>query len=298
MLDSRGDLSIAEIAFFGPVFFVSIYLLIRHGVSPRTGWMYITILSVLRLIGCACILYMEVNVDFTTSLLTAAAVTSTIGAGPILFTIAGFLNRINKGMERHAIPYWLFNPLMLLILTALGLAIAGGVIEFGNFGPGHFAPDKTGQKLLEAATVLFVVLWLCVSLLACFFTSYIRWTLPVERNLVRAAMLSVPFMLVRMAYGVCVAFAGPGSDFYIISLNVWAQSFMQFAMEAIIVCIYIVAGLLTPRIARREFVDAESGSPGGANASKEGARNGRARGLRTILDFRPSAMIIRFIQNR
>lgn len=138
-LTPKGDLAIAEVAFFSLALILSAYVVIRHGFNRQLGWLYLIILSLLRLIGASCSLYIEVN------------------------------NSTNVGLY-----------------------------------------DTTA-----------------------------------------------PFLCVRVLYTVVVAFesGNPQSVFYYHNVDVYVTAFMQFLMEAAVVCIFVTAGLLTPRkltISRQE----------------------------------------------
>lgn len=44
-LDARGDISVAELLVYVPLLFISIFLVIRHGLK-RSGYVYLLLLSI------------------------------------------------------------------------------------------------------------------------------------------------------------------------------------------------------------------------------------------------------------
>lgn len=78
-INSRGNLAIAEIAFFAPAFVVGIAINFKQGFTGGVSWIYLVTLSILRLIGASCTLYMESQNDYSQSLQETAFITSAIG---------------------------------------------------------------------------------------------------------------------------------------------------------------------------------------------------------------------------
>ena len=246
-LTPKGDLAAAEIAFFSPALLVSLFIVFRHGISRQLGWFYLVLLSILRLIGSSCLLYAETQHDTSESLLECAAITSAVGTAPLLLALMGFLERLNDSMMLKGSGLnknFVFQPIHLTSIIALILAIVGGVKE-SDTNP---SSASTGHDLMEAASILFLAMYFCLA-----FITLLSWKrrdfLPTgEQKLVYAGLAALPLLLVRVIYTVTVAFSAAGSDFYFRDVNVWAESFMQFLMESIVVCIFIAAGLLTPKL--------------------------------------------------
>lgn len=244
MLDGRRDLGAAEIAFFSPTLLIGTYICVRHGFNRQGGWLYIVILSILRLVGASCLLYAEVNNDPDENLVIAYAVCSSIGTAPLLLALMGFLKRINQGMEHMGLKQKIFLPIQLASLIALVLAIIGGTDQSAS------NPSKvdTGRTLNRVAVILFLAIWAGLSGITILTYTRIRWVLSTERKLLYAAMISIPFLLIRVAYSLAVGFSSSkSSPFYTWNVNVWAQAFMQFFMEVIVMIIYVAAGLMTPK---------------------------------------------------
>jgi len=243
MLTSKGDLCAAELAFFCPALIISIFILFRHGFNKQLGWMYLAVLSLLRIIGASAILYSETQNDTSAGLLETAAITSAVGTAPLLLATMGFLQRINQGMSPKGVPLLVFRPIHLASLAGLVLAIIGGT----DMDSTNASTIQTGRHLLEAASIVFLFMYIALAAIALLNVRNSRFVLPEETWLMRAIIIALPFLLVRIAYTVAVGFSNPGSLFWFDDVNVFVSAFMQFLMEAIVVCIYISAGLVTPR---------------------------------------------------
>lgn len=293
-LDAKGDLAAVEIAFFTPALLISIAVVIRHGFAKQLGWLYLVILSLLRLVGGSVVLYMETQNDYSSGLLTTAAITSAVGTAPLLLALLGFLERINEGMAGKGVNTQIFRFIHLASLVGLILAIVGGTDESGS------EPSSTGRSLMKAASILFLAMYLAlcgVTLLTFHRRTHI---FPSEKKLLYAGLAALPLLLVRIIYTVIVSFSGPGSDFYFKDVNVWAESFMQFLMEAVVVTLFVTAGLMTPKKQKTAAVPVSSYKETGADGSRvQNMESGYApppvsqppRPQRSLGDYRPSRLI-------
>lgn len=307
MLDGRGDLAAAELAFYAVALVIAIFVVVRHGFSRQGGWIYLLLLSILRLIGGSCILYAEVNNDPSQGLLTAAAITSSIGTAPLLLALMGFIQRINLGMEHNGLPTMIWRPIQLLAMAGLIIGIVGGSDESSG------TPDTTGKSLMEAAAMIFFVVWLVLAVITLIIVSKQRFAVTTEKTLLRACVIALPFLLVRVAYTIAVAFSNAGGIFYFREPNVFVEAFMQFLMEAIVVCLYIGAGLMTPKAPKRDVKQGTRDVEMQGGARYEGLRGQQETGYaprsqaqqaprfqapQNLGDYRPSKLIRNAIGGR
>lgn len=257
MISSREGLSIAELIFYVPILPIAAYLVFRHGFSRQAGWLYIALLCTLRLVGAACLIAADQTPNPSTSLVEAGYITSAVGTGPLLLSLLRFLQTISDGMSSNrSLSNQTFRVAHLLLLAGLGVYIAGAVLETES--------NSTGPKLFKAGSILFVVFWLCEVGFTAYFAMHSRDVAHKDRHVLRACVVVIPFVLVRMAYTVATGFSSPGSTFYFLDANVYVQAFMQFAMEAVFVLVFLAAGLMTPRRDASEGqkrVSVESGVP-------------------------------------
>ena len=304
-LNGKGDLSAAEIAFFSPALIISIFVVVRHGFSRQAGWLYLCILSILRLIGSSCTLYAETQNDNSTSLQEAAAITSAVGTAPLLLALLGFLERVNQGMGQKGFSKIIFRALRLVGVVALVLAIVGGTDESKT----NLSSISTGHDLMEAASIIFMVIYLSLAALTIIHLTRKSHVVQGDQKLLYAGLAALPFLLVRVIFTIIVSFAkSPHSDFYFRNVNVWAESFMQFLMEVIVVILFAIAGLMTPKQADRD-ANKNIEIISGPNADRvHEMESGRAAAPpsqrqeyqqpRSLGDYRPSRMIRNAISSR
>ena len=319
-LNGKGDLSAAEIAFFAPALCIATYILFRHGFNKQLGWFYLVMLSILRIVGASATLYMETQNKYTPGLLETAAITSSVGTAPLVLALLGFLHRISDGMTHpeSRINNFVFRGIHLLALGGLVIAIIGGVDETNT----NANTAKTGRELVEAASILFLTVFLCAAGITVLFMSRKSSVHYTETKLLYAGAIALPFLCVRILYTVIVAFSShdPSSNFYYRNVNVLVSAFMQFLMEAIVVMIFIAAGLLTPgkqthhqsmnagvQAGRKDYStrDPEQGRGASPEAhlmeERQQQRQERPhpqQQQRNIGDYRPSRLIMNAIGNR
>ncbi|KAK5124543.1 hypothetical protein LTR85_001760 [Meristemomyces frigidus] len=309
MLNPKGDLAAVEVAFFAPAICIAIFVVFRHGFAKNLGWLYLVVLSLLRIIGASCTLYMESQNNYSAGLLETAAITSAVGTAPLLLALMGFLERIHAGMEHKGLSAMAFRPIHLAALAGLIIAIIGGVDE----GHTDASDIKTGKELMEAASIVFLAIYLGLAAITIWSVINIRWVLTAEKKLLQAGLLALPFLLVRLIYTVAAAFSTTGGVFYFRDVNVYVQAFMQFMMEAIVVSIFIFAGLLTPKMVKHELVEGskdiesmpmdnldgptqESGRM--PRREQQQAPRAQQQQQRSLGEYRPSRLIMSAITHR
>jgi len=299
MFSSNGDLAAVEVAFFSVTLLSSIYVLIRHGFDKQQGWLYIAILSILRIIGSSATLYMQTTGSFTTSAIETAGICSSVGTAPLLLALMGFLSRIHTNMDRNGISMMIFRPLQLTSLAALIIAIIGGT-DTNSAG----IRTGTGSALIEAASVMFLGLYVALAAITAYACFNFRHIAETERYLFGACIAALPCLLVRVIFTVFVAFAKPGSAFYWLNVNIYITAFMQFLMEALVCIFYLIAGYLTPQMEKPRMAEE-------ARASEEWMLDQRKHTHRSqqsqrprfqrperLGDYRPSRIIINALSDR
>ncbi|KAK5129409.1 hypothetical protein LTR08_003296 [Meristemomyces frigidus] len=280
MLDVHGDLSAVEIAFFSPALCIAVFVVFRHGFKKNLGWIYLVTLSILRIVGGACTLYMEDTGKVSDGLLETAAITSAIGTAPLLLVTMGALERIHEGMEHKQASIMGFRILHLTSLAAFILAIIGGM----GVSDSDPSKAKNGKTELEAAAVLFFCIYLGLVGYTIIAMRNTKWVLMSERKLLQACTFALPFLLVRVIYTVIVAFSDKGSIFYFEDVNIWVKAFMQFTMEAFVVSLFIFAGLMTPKVERKPELPR-------SNQNQTQQRSQQRSNQRSLGDYRPSRLI-------
>ena len=304
-LGPKGGLAIAEIVFFAPALILSLFIVFRHGFTRQMGWVYLVLLSLLRLVGSGALLYSQSNNDQSVALLTTIYITNAVGTAPLLLALLGFLARVHDGMKAQAtnLPDLVFRGISLLAIVGLALAIVGGIDVSDRSASA--SKLKTGHDLARAGSCIFLVIYLTLAAITILTFTRKSSVLTGERKLVDAGVAALPFLLVRIVYAVIVSFTtDPNSDFYAASVNVYISAFMQFLMEAIVVVIFVTAGLMTPKRQKVATPDVElnssyaggyAGVPTTDMPSQQRAYN---KPQRSLGDYRPSRLIKDAISGR
>lgn len=91
-LSITSTVSVVQLAFFIPFLFVSGWMIAKHGFRSQGGaWRYITILSLLRIIGSGCEIAGEASPS--KSLRTVVLICNSIGLAPLLLQCTGLVTR-------------------------------------------------------------------------------------------------------------------------------------------------------------------------------------------------------------
>ena len=243
-LSGHEILDIILLIYYVPALFLSLFVTRKHGFGRQVGWIFLAILSILRIVGAATGLAAGSNPS-SVGLVTCSLVCYSIGLSPLLLALQGILLRVNKGLHsRGGLPPLMIHLASLPILVGLIIGIVAGTKEFDS----NPATVRTGYSLGKAASVLFLVGYLALVLMtANVFAEKTRThDQDAEQRLVLAALLSFPFLAVRIAYALLVSFDHSSSTFNLRSTAnsaVVAQALMSMAMEFVVVAIYLTAGL-------------------------------------------------------
>ncbi|PCH33292.1 hypothetical protein WOLCODRAFT_135033 [Wolfiporia cocos MD-104 SS10] len=239
----------------------------RHGFQRQAGWIFLCILSILRIVGGITHVMYEhdtsnSNLEITYEICEAS------GVSPLLLATLGFLRTICQStLESHLVTRAL-QIMGILGTVALILSIVGGVQE---------SSAKTESALTSAAStrhigaILFVVLFALIVLLHVLCWANKSRIAPYRRMLLKGISCALPFVCVRVLYSILASYAplpetinADGSVSYAPS-NSPLERFsyyngswiiylvMSVLMEFITVVIYITVGLKTPL--QREPVD-------------------------------------------
>lgn len=91
-LNSHGDLAIVELIFYTPALALALWVAGRHGFGRQAGWIFLAVLTLVRIIGSAMLLASEHKPS--TALITGAAILDGVGISPLLLAMLGILKRM------------------------------------------------------------------------------------------------------------------------------------------------------------------------------------------------------------
>ncbi|EXJ84718.1 hypothetical protein A1O3_05388 [Capronia epimyces CBS 606.96] len=237
-------LSIIELIFFAPAILVSVYVVYKHGHQRQYGWRFLVLICLFRLIAGITQL---VSVHHPSSGLTICYdIMNSFGISAIVYAALGLLNRVDHGISQSIIPRRAFALLGLPGLAGVVLCIVGSINVFG----GGSNPSE-GIAELKAGFVLFSSVYLADVLIAaiCFFN--IAQVQSGDRRLLLAVAAALPFMTVRVVFSLLCVFAQEPKYFSTWTsgwVAVLVHGLLGILMEAIIVSIFIAAGLTTAPI--------------------------------------------------
>lgn len=254
----RNGISILQLIVYLPSFFVSTFLVFRHGFRGSSGFLFLTIFTIARIVGACCELATISN--SSTSLFTAAAICSSVGLSPLLMACSGMLSRVYvfpfyfismtsfsnnvgnrnesiKNTRYHAVlPDLAFNFFRIVTIVAMVLSIVGLTSNMTVEGLEH--PEVE----VKVGTILYLVCWvILMAFLGLFYLQRSSVEKGEKRNM-GAVAISAPFLLVRVIYVVLVWFVDNGM-FNILSGNVTVQLVMSVLEEIVVVIVCIGVGM-------------------------------------------------------
>jgi hypothetical protein len=246
-LSSRTILNIVELVYYGPALLLALWVIHKHGMKRHSGWIYLAILPVVRIVGAAT--GIAANSNPSRGLFETSEIAYSIGLSPLFLAWLGVIKRVNEGMNVHSVPPRLINLVYLPILAGLILAIIGGLKLFDT----NPASVNTGVTYTKIAIMLFLLSLIALAAITVFTFMRIRYVMDSEKSLVFACLAVNPFFLVRIIYSIIVDFDRSSTIFSFLSTRTTAvvvQAVMSVAMEFIVVLIFLIAGFVTPAIPR------------------------------------------------
>jgi hypothetical protein len=262
-LTNRGVLDVVNLAFYVPALPLSLYIVVRQGFSRKAGWIYLAVLSILRIIGA--ITGLAAINNPSQSLIECSTITYGIGVTPLLLALLGMLQRVNEAMSIPKLSPRLFHTMNIPIMIGLIFSILGGLDEFNA----NVDTQNTGIHHLKMATTIYAVMLLILFGVAVLLVMSSASVKACNKNLLFIALASVPFLGVRVVYALLTSF--DRSSVYFTSNSdsiqaVAAQAIMSVAMEFIIMILYIAGGFSVIKTASQvqvqKIVSTEFDQPG------------------------------------
>jgi len=261
-LDQRGDIAIAEIVFYIPIFVCALLLTIRHGIGRQAGWIFLLTFSIVRIIGGALHVAAEEVKPPKLGLFIGAFAIESAGVAPLLLCTSSWLQVISA-QSRSTNPLTqqlVFRLLRVALTVAFALAIVGAI----KAADSDSSDRSTGAILRKVGGLMILGCFLFMA-----FVHLLLWTfkdrfLTHHRTLLLGISSALPFLLIRCIYSVLSAFspvASFGSDVTtslppvkhtsLSKFNSFSGSWqiflvMSLVMEYVVVLIYLAVGAATP----------------------------------------------------
>ncbi|KAK9799141.1 hypothetical protein SCARD494_02322 [Seiridium cardinale] len=257
-LTEHDNISIAEICVYTPSLIIAIFVSYRHGFGRSSGWLYLIIFSLARILGSALQLA-TISQPTNISLYVGAAILANIGLSPLILVQLGLLSRaltsIRKSVETF-VNERMIRLVQLLILVGLILSTIGGSQAGNGYADTgvYTVPtlSKAGMGLMIAGFILTVAAAIQVAM-------QISHAESGEKRLSLAVGLSLPFVLIRLAYAAASVYS-QNPEFNQLTGDVNIQLGMSVVMEMIAIAIIEGVGLTLKRIPKYHGVRSASPS--------------------------------------
>ncbi|KAL3953645.1 hypothetical protein ACCO45_011601 [Purpureocillium lilacinum] len=216
-LDTYDHIAIASLAIYSFFLIGAVYLCIKHGFKRSSGWRFLIILALARIIGDALRLA-TISAPTNESLYIGWMTLNGLGLGPLILVLLGLLDRVFDSINRqgHVVVKPMYQRILnLLMLVGIILLIVGGT-------------HKAGTCIFVAATAL-----LCLETLLAFQNQ--GYVSEGEHRIILGVVASLPFVIVRLAYSCLLVFGGKTS-------TVWLYLGLLVIMEMVVVLICEVLG--------------------------------------------------------
>ncbi|THH28280.1 hypothetical protein EUX98_g5907 [Antrodiella citrinella] len=199
-LDARGGISAAQLVIYIPILVLSAILVKRHGFKRQAGWIFLLILSLVRIVGSAAHIAAELSSDPSTGLIETFSILDNVGLSPLIMCTIGFLNTIGAAafVNNKRVTTSL-RLLGLLATIAMILTIVGAI----NLGEAKTDSDvKSAENYRHIGGILYVVLFILVTLAHGFFWSNKSVIMPHRRTLLVGVSAVLPLLFVRTLYSI------------------------------------------------------------------------------------------------
>lgn len=244
--DERNSISVVEICYYFPCLFIGLFLSLRHGFHS-SGWMYMIIFSLARIVGSG----MQLGImsqPTNTSLYIGSSILATVGLSPLMLVQLGLLRRVLVSIQKSVqtvVHARMLVVIQIAIAAGLGLSVYGGVKAGNDFADtGVFATNSESK----IGSVLMIVCFILVVLVALQVGVQLGHAEDGEKRIGLAVGLSMPFVLVRLAYAAETSF-GNNPDFNLLTGNANVQLGMSVIPEMFAVAIIEAVGLTLQKVA-------------------------------------------------
>ncbi|KAL3470776.1 hypothetical protein BJX99DRAFT_250981 [Aspergillus californicus] len=269
------QVAIAELAVYIPIAFVTIWVVFRHGFHKQLGWIYLSIFSVVRIAGAIMQIESHNHPD-NSSDKEWATILQSVGLSPLLLATLGLLKRVfdevtsrvassstGQTMQTLAASSGILGKffgiyskratatsrrsrvvqlLHLPALISLILAISGGTDQASS-SP---SDQKSGKSETRAAIIIFLVIYIAACLLWMITIRDLPSMVSAQKRIFFTVFLALPFIAVRMLYSLIADF-GHNDKFSFVNGDATIQLVMATIEEFVVVVVYTVAGVLTPK---------------------------------------------------
>jgi len=244
-LDKHGYVSIVELVVFIPCLILGVVVCLRHGWKRTSGWIFVQILSVIRIAGAICQL---LTYDKPTEgLIKATLILDSIGIAPLLLVVLGVLSRlvdwINASMPNPKINSKFFRVIQLVIGVSLILGILGVTSPKAQAADGSFIPPT----ISKIGIILNIVVFIVITIIFILSLPHGPAVPGPERPLRVHIPVALVAIAIRLLYSVLCIFVH-NSTFSLFNGSIVANVLMAIVEEFFVVIITLALGFKLGRI--------------------------------------------------
>ncbi|ESZ96380.1 hypothetical protein SBOR_3212 [Sclerotinia borealis F-4128] len=237
----RNGVGIGELVVYIPSLFLSILLAFRHGFGRSSGWYFLIIFCLARIIG-PCMSLAAISSP-SVSLFTGALILQNVGLSPLILATLGLLSRVLTSINRNT--HTLVQPKLLKlieILTLIGLilGIVGGINASDVYTTTGIWIPGTDSKVSNILFIVSFVALLVTTILTSFSISHAENG---EKRILLAIAIALPFLFIRLLYSILSTFVAHSTKFNSFTGSVSILLCVALLEELVIVVIYLGIGV-------------------------------------------------------
>ncbi|PQE25080.1 transmembrane protein [Rutstroemia sp. NJR-2017a BVV2] len=254
----RNGVAIGELVVYIPSFFIALFLAFRHGFQKSSGWYFLIVFSLARIIG-PCMQLAAIN-NPSVSLYTGALILQNVGLSPLILATLGLLSRVIESINRtHRtfIQTRMLKLVEIISLVGLILGIVGGVNASDSFTTtGKWVPGS----LSKVGNALFIVSYAAL-VMASIITSFsIPHAEDGEKRILLGIAIALPFLFVRLLYAIISTFTH-SKRFSSFTGSVTLLLCMSLLMELAVVVVYEGIGVTLRKQRNDQFEESAQQVP-------------------------------------
>ncbi|KAK4550437.1 hypothetical protein LTR36_000015 [Oleoguttula mirabilis] len=236
--------AIFQLVYYSPCLFSSIYIAWKHGAMKSSGWIFLAIFCLIRIVGSTARIATIVNPDAKTAY-TIALITSVLGLSPLLMASLGLIARAYYSLLKQ--PWATFFSFVVVKIVHIPAVIALILCIVGATNATSPA-DIDSQSTVHIGIILYTVVLAMLTFLTLVAYLAHRRSERGEGPLILAVSAALPFIFVRLLYSLLAAFSKDPA-FNPVTGSTTVSLFMEVLEEMAVVVIYIATGLKLATVA-------------------------------------------------
>ncbi|PVH92893.1 hypothetical protein DM02DRAFT_542675 [Periconia macrospinosa] len=238
-LDDHGYVSIVELIVYIPCLIPAVLVCLRHGFKRTSGWIFIVILSAIRISGSICELLAYNN--STEALIKATLIIDSIGIAPLLLIVLLVLSRlvdwINISVQSPKLKTKHFRILQVLIGIGLVLGTIGVISGGSQAADGSFTPSTTSK----AGLILYLLDFAAITVMFGLSLPNVSAVPRPERPIIFHIPIALLAIAVRLLYSTLCIFVHDNT-FSLFDGSLAAEVLMAIVAEFFVVIITLALG--------------------------------------------------------